>query len=281
MAKIFLQAAAIAAAVFVLAAVSLSIWRSFHVSSPPNEAHGAQSADPKENHGKEEKGFIDRTAEDPVAFFTLWLTLFTGILAAFTVWLALSTKDLRDFAEEQARDMKESIAASKESADAAKRAVELSDRTAERQLRAYIFPSEQMTFDVAMGKQPRSEILVKNTGQTPASEVIAWAGITVSNFPLDRELQRATPEYMKTASRRVVGPGGSFKIAPVWNETITAQHMQMLENGTAAVFIWGEVTYVDVFGRSRKTGINGYFGGDTGLRSDGFTTTAIDGNEAD
>src|SRR5258708_32200188 len=110
MAKIILQATAIAVVVFVLAATSLTLWRSFHPTNPPNEAHGSQSSETKDNHGKEDKGLLDRTTEDPVAFFTLWLTLFTGILAAFTIWMALSTKDLRDFAEEQARDMKEPIA---------------------------------------------------------------------------------------------------------------------------------------------------------------------------
>jgi hypothetical protein len=129
MAKIILQATAIAAVVFILAAVSLSIWRSFHPVGPPNEAHGAQSAEAKENHGKEDKSLLDRTAEDPVAFFTLWLTLFTGILAAFTVWMALSTKDLRDFAEEQARDMKQSISVARESTIAAQRSTELAEKS--------------------------------------------------------------------------------------------------------------------------------------------------------
>jgi hypothetical protein len=129
MAKIILQAAAIAAVVFVLAAISLSVWRSFHVDSPPNEAHGSQSAEAKDHLGRDEKGFLDRTTEDPVAFFTLWLTLFTGVLAAFTVWLALSTKDLRDFAEEQARDMKESISVARDASLAAQRSTELAEKS--------------------------------------------------------------------------------------------------------------------------------------------------------
>jgi hypothetical protein len=128
MAKIILQATAIAVVVFILAAASLTLWRSFHPTIPPNEAHGAQNSEAKDNHGKEDKSLLDRTAEDPVAFFTLWLTLFTGILAAFTIWMALSTKDLRDFAEEQARDMKQSIAVAKDSAVAAQRSTELAEK---------------------------------------------------------------------------------------------------------------------------------------------------------
>jgi hypothetical protein len=43
MAKIILQAAAIAAVAFVIAVALLSIWRSLHVAGPPNQAHGAQT----------------------------------------------------------------------------------------------------------------------------------------------------------------------------------------------------------------------------------------------
>jgi hypothetical protein len=168
MARIFLQAAAISAVVFILAAASLSIWRSFHPSNPPNEAHGAQSSETKDNHGKEEKSFIDRTAEDPVAFFTLWLTLFTGILATFTIWLALSTKDLRDFAEEQARDMKESIAVSRNSADAAKKSAEIATQTLIASQRAWISPSPQLVGDVKAGVPINIQLNMQNVGKDPA-----------------------------------------------------------------------------------------------------------------
>jgi hypothetical protein len=213
-------------------------------------------------------------AEEAIAEYTRWLAFFTAALVLATMALFISGERNVDVARRSAD-------AAKEAANAARDSVKLAESTAERQLRAYIFPSEQKTIDVVLSKRPSSEILIKNSGLTPATNVTAWAGITVANFPLKKELSRATPDFMKTASRRVVGPGGSFKIHAVWDEALTTQHMQMLANGTAAVFIWGEITYVDVFGHTRKTGINSYYGGDTGLREDGFTTTATDGNEAD
>jgi hypothetical protein len=225
----------------------------------PGNAVEAATHPTKEKAAKEAQEASDESSEFTTIFnrrlkiTDFLLVIFTAGLFVATIFLWLATRDLVDDAK----------------------------HNAERQLRAYVFPSEQKTSDVVLGKHPSSEILVKNTGLTPATNVIAWAGITVVNFPLARELKRATPEYMKTASRRVVGPGGAFKIHPVWDEALTAQHMKMLADGTAAVFIWGEITYVDVFGQTRKSGINTYFGGDTGLREDGFTTTAIEGNEAD
>jgi fucose permease len=131
MGRVLGQSAAIAVVVFVVVVIWLSAWRSFHPTNSPNEAQQQESADTTNQHRDEGKGFFERTTEDPIAFFTLWLTLFTGVLAAFTMWMALSTKDLRDFAEEQARDMKAAIAESKRSADAAKAAAELAKQASD------------------------------------------------------------------------------------------------------------------------------------------------------
>jgi hypothetical protein len=182
----------------------------------------------------------------------LLLVLFTAGLFIATIFLWLATRDL--------------VADAK--------------HNAERQLQAYIFPHELVVSNVELGKRPIANMLVKNTGLTPATDVIAWAGVWVGNFPLVAELVRATPEFMKTASRRSVGPGASFTINHAWNETLTEQHMQMLGSGTAAVFVWGEMTYVDMFGKKRTTSFRSYYGGDTGLRPGGATTTASEGNEA-
>ncbi len=242
MAKIILQAAAIAVVGFVLAATSLTLWRSFHPANPPNEAHGAQGSEAKDNHGKEDKGLLDRTAEDPVAFFTLWLTLFTGILAAFTIWMALSTKDLRDFAEEQARDMKESIAAAKASAEAAQKAVEVSDATAQRQLRAYLLPDRAVVprSDVSLSEV---EIKIKNFGQTPAYNVTSWwSAKVVDADEVDNDELFLFGETTKASVD--VGPGG---VLPLHGSTALGLIGQLREG---KVFVaWGSVKYRDTFDR--------------------------------
>jgi hypothetical protein len=191
MAKIILQATAIAVVVFILATASLTLWRSFHPSSPPNEARGGQGAETKKNDGKEDKSLLDRTAEDPVAFYTLWLTLFTGILAAFTIWMALSTKDLRDFAEEQASDMKHSIEAARQAAVATEKAALATQAAAEAAAEANRFSKEvflaterpwiaitalqiiaPLTYDpVNKALNFTIRIVLKNTGKSPARRV--------------------------------------------------------------------------------------------------------------
>jgi hypothetical protein len=181
------------------------------------------------------------------------LTVVTLLLFGATVALYLATRDL----------------------------VHDAQHNAERQLRAYIFPQELTVTGVELGKRPTAYMVVKNTGLTPATDVIAWAGVWVGNFPLQAELIHATPEFMKTASRRSVGPGATFTINHAWNEVLTEQHMQMLRSGAAAVFVWGEIIYVDIYGQKRTTGFRSYYGGDTGLRPGGATTTSQEGNNSD
>lgn len=230
--------------------------QSQHVSSSRNANTGRKIA--KESEGQSSgwrkyKEKIERNEKFITATSTIFIAAFTVLLAFATFFLWSSTRDLVD-------DTK---------------------HNAERQLRAYVFPQELHVSDVELGKHPSATLVVKNTGLTPATEVVAWAGVWVGNFPLTAELIRATPEFMKTASRRSVGPGSSFTINNSWNEILTAQHIQMLQNGTAAVFVWGEITYLDIFGRKRTTGFRSYYGGDTGLRAGGATTTAQDGNDSD
>ncbi|MGX7874000.1 hypothetical protein ACVDG5_015690 [Mesorhizobium sp. ORM6] len=202
--------------------------------------------------GRLVRGFFEAHDKFWVAFGTIIIACFTAILGFSTIFLWRATRDLVNDAK----------------------------HNSERQLRAYIFPHELNVTDVELGKRPAANMVAKNTGLTPATEVIAWAGVWVGNFPLAAELVRVTPEFMRTASRRSVGPGASFTIIHAWNEALTAQHIQMLQNGTAAIFIWGEITYVDVFGQKRTTGFRSYYGGDTGLRPGGATTTSQEGNES-
>jgi hypothetical protein len=278
MAKIILQATAIAVVVFILAAASLTLWRSFHPTSPPNEAHGAQNSEAKDNPGKEDKSLLDRMAEDPVAFFTLWLTLFTGILASFTIWMALSTKDLRDFAEEQARDMKETIAAAKDSADAAKKAVELSDRTAERQLRAYVSPNSGIlsNFDPNdLTKAFSAVVLFKNSGQTPAYEFTALGAITFGDFPLAKPLTQ--PEM--TTGPTVIGPGADY-ITNLAIINFTAAHLEAVKTGKFALYVHGIYSYRDAFDKKRGGEFRFYYGGKDGMRPDHLLIFDVQGNNA-
>jgi hypothetical protein len=159
-----------------------------------------------------------------------------------------------------------------------RRLVKGADKNAERQLRAYIFSEETTLSDIEAGKHPSALINVKNSGLTPGTDVTAWAGITVAEFPLKTELTQATEEFMKTASRRTVSPGGTFKLDTKWGQPLADFHLSLMKDGAAAIFIWGEINYLDVFGEKRVCGFRMYYGGDTGMRDDRHPTSDIKGN---
>jgi hypothetical protein len=77
--------AVLAAIVFAVALVGLII---LYSSQPPNEPEQQQHSEKYEaSQQKRElsKSFWQRTTEDPIAFFTLWLAIFTMILSAVAV----------------------------------------------------------------------------------------------------------------------------------------------------------------------------------------------------
>ncbi len=272
MAKIILQATAIAVVVFVLAATSLTLWRSFHPTNPPNEAHGSQSSETKDNHGKEDKGLLDRTTENPVAFFTLWLTLFTGRMA-------LSTKDLRDFAEEQARDMKESIAVNRIAANSARdaaNAANASTRIAAKQFEAgfkpwllakisgpYIDESRYPLTIFKDGEPNRwtaieATIEIGNFGEMPATIVKSHVDVLSKTYHVGSnydenvfEILGKGDKFFPRQDRQIKGAHaepaeiGSFFLTPENRQTFKAPHRPP---------IVGRIEYLDPLGKRREIG---------------------------
>ena len=247
MAKIILQATAIAVVVFILAAASLTLWRSFHPTIPPNEAHGAQGSEAKDNHGKEDKSLLDRTTEDPVAFFTLWLTLFTGILAAFTIWMALSTKDLRDFAEEQARDMKESITVAQRGARAAEAAAKVARETLEASQRPFIFIRGYEAN--VLGGIIRVGAIFENSGSTPTQNMrarINWkwfpgelpADFDYPDIGYDGSVDKTIEERPAFVGPKSTTPSAQLDIPILWIDRV--------RNNDGRIFIYGWVEYDDL-----------------------------------
>jgi hypothetical protein len=275
------KASLVAAVVFVAALIFFSSWKSSKPNAPQQQQISQQGENNKSAAKDGHEGIFDKIAAALEHFVrildrhnglvgaigTLFVAIFTGVLVVATAALFYSSEKVAN--------------AAKQSAIEAGNAVKLARENSERQLRAYVFSSEQKALNVIVGQSPSVQMLVKNTGLTPAADVVSWAGIGVESFPLQVPLMQATPEFMKTASRRNVGPGGGFKMEAVWTQRLTDQHMQLLANGRAAVFFWGEITYTDTFQRKHTTHFRSYYGGDAGLRPDGYLTDDTEGNDAD
>ena len=63
----------------------------------------------------------------------------------------------------------------------------------------------------------------------------------------------AVPLSRKATSSRIVGPGGSFALDISSNFPLTAAHIAGLSSGVSAIYLKGEITYKDAFGRNRYT----------------------------
>jgi len=158
---------------------------------------------------------------------------------------------------------------------ATKRLVRGAEKTAERQLRAYVINWRAIISNVTAGEIPEVEIEVKNFGQTPAYRVRHVARITLAIFPLIEDL--ALPPAL---SRITVGPGSIFFLRARLSEPLGADHVDGLKSGELAIYVVGEIRYVDAFARDRWTNYRLIYGGPRGIPPQNAMFSDTEGNEA-
>jgi hypothetical protein len=126
--------------------------------------------------------------------------------------------------------------------------------TAERQSRAYVLVVDvaKIRTDPEEIAGPGLEVLVefKNDGQTPAYDVFQWAKIDIREFPLAERL----PIQCIDASTRAILPAGAKAMAcPTFRYDLTPNEEQAIAESRAAIYVFGEVDYVDTFGKRHLT----------------------------
>lgn len=85
MTKLLEGIALLAGTVFVVVVIGLAVIYSSPPSGTPTNQQTNEQRQPENNNSKERKSFWQKTTDDPIAFFTLWLVVFTGILGAVSV----------------------------------------------------------------------------------------------------------------------------------------------------------------------------------------------------
>lgn len=263
-----------------------------------NKSDGEQNAtkpDPKPwlSHG-----------EAVMAFLTTIYVVLTGIYVCISrstlkAILRQEQDSSKQFAE-QMIEVRKSAQAAKDSADATKGIVATLKEGSERQLRAYVVCEHGTIFNVAnpvpvfLGQvfNPPSEaeitnpafgpgykIQIKNAGQTPAVEVRHWGNICFREFPLKSPLPARDPKIIPVAS--VLGPGIPSTKFNHLTQPLTAKETADLRAGTGAVYVYGEITYSDIWGKSWYTRyrlMHHAFGGAIGVSTD--LSFCESGNEA-
>lgn len=171
------------------------------------------------------------------------------------------------------------------------------EKTTRRQLRAFIYLHSGSIYNVAYplnplpiykptgaeimspGEGPVANLIVRNSGSTPAFKVVHYTGIHVAEYPLKSELPAI--QKIKNPPNSAIAPEGiNTKRVNHWKPLTSAQ-IAGLRDGTVAIWVYGEIIYRDAFRRKRRSRYRLFHSAPTGTI--GITTDltwAEEGNDA-
>jgi hypothetical protein len=146
--------------------------------------------------------------------------------------------------------------------------VGIARRTAKRQLRAYLLVDTGSVYDASkIGLKSRfpetvllpewtnwaaTDLVLKNSGQTPASHVIHWAMMAVAD-PLTEHLL-VPPSRLEESQASVVGPGQSItKSVALQPFPLSEPVLSEIVAHRKGIYVYGKISYRDIFKHSRTT----------------------------
>lgn len=234
-------------------------------SDYPNNAAGEHSAPDKTTEAQQPKSLWQETTADPIALFTFWIAVLTGVLAFSTIGLWVTA--IRG-GRTQARDVRQSLHLAKRSlratetaANAARKSAEISAasrKSSEQQLRAYLSVTPHFQGEEIDKRAPHYAITIKNRGRTPAYQVRGWTDGVLADYPLADSL----PSTKKPPGPiRTLSPDAEEQINGFFGNPLSLQDAHRVMDGSLRYFFWGEVTYVDAFKIPRRVRFRYMFGG--------------------
>jgi hypothetical protein len=138
--------------------------------------------------------------------------------------------------------------------------------TSRAQLRAYVLTSRTVVTNLVHGttEMPEAQVTIKNSGQTPAHNVISVNRFAIDKYPSPPTLNLiiSDREFSNPAlSREVLGPGDTSISVVSAGRLLTAPEKASLASGTGIVYVYGEIRYRDAFGRKQSTKYRYMMGG--------------------
>jgi hypothetical protein len=201
-----------------------------------------------------------------LAVVTLALAIWTGLLWKATVRLG---RDAKETSERQSGEMQKSIAeatraatameavaaAAGVSARASTDSVATLKEVTAKQMRAYlsVVMNGGMFQERDKGYYFGLNPILVNSGNTPAHSIRYWAKAGVYDFPLPDDFDFPDGEDSVVTS---------FALGPHQSVVLNARLPDFVDDGEAQdikggknkrIYIWGKVSYVDVFGQERFT----------------------------
>lgn len=128
-------------------------------------------------------------------------------------------------------------------------ALRIAADTERRQLRAYMVVEFASVTRIQVGQNIEAEVIIKNTGQTPAYNITGFTGIMADQLPLGHSFPEIKTHNLATT---IVGAGGVVRSRlPTRGGALTNEILAKINAGTAAVYVMGKITYTDAFRVSR------------------------------
>jgi hypothetical protein len=215
--------------------------------------------------------------ERMMALWTRHVGWFTGALVVVSIVTAVIFWHQLDVMKGQLAEMARAYDPIKESADAARDAVKLADRTAERQLRAYVGVTEPLIQNVGVNQVPNVTFRIRNYGRTPARKVRYWAEFEIGAYPLKMPLNMGEP----APQALIINPQDGFKPNLQRQAPLNGQQAINIQAGSERMYLWGIITYEDVFEHPRTTKFRMMYGGPQIIGSGNIMALAEEGSEAD
>lgn len=227
--------------------------RASDYSQPPMATVDERTPSGNGGNGESNNSYKKQTAEKPH-----WVAY---VEACCAVLLVLITGTYTYYAAGQLHKMKRSTDAAERAAIAAKSAADTATQSMRLEQRAWVGPAEvaPAAYDenghkvyIKVGEKPRFSFMLSNSGKTPALNL---------TFKITNHFYRSTetfvPYYEEPKTNTTVGtlfPGVRMKLDTLETPGVAERaQVSALSKGEYIDYIYGEVSYEDVFGQPHKT----------------------------
>jgi hypothetical protein len=198
----------------------------------------------------EESDAIQRRARDGV-----WIRVIAPSLAALaTVAIAVLTYFYVDYSGKQWRAMTDSLKLTADSLELARQSLkltvdslELARQSHELDARAWLIVKSIKLVQLSTAKIVSADVVIQNSGKTPLTLIGIDTRIQVaSTFP------RVLPGG-RTTSVASVGAGHDHFLRMQTDGPISAEGIENIAQRRTTIWLWGILTYQDVFKKTRHT----------------------------
>lgn len=163
----------------------------------------------------------------------------------------------------QRKAMEDTLGAINRQANLMEQQIIGADITAQKQLRAYVY-IDSAALKFPQPGVPEAEIYFKNCGQTPAYEVRGWIHAWIEAHPLRAELP--PPPANLTQGIETMAPGRISVFASLLKPPICGFLQKDLGAPQTTLYVYGEIIYLDAFGKPHTTKYRLIYGGPGGVR---------------